>query len=444
MKNGLQITFTSVENIKSKTLLVAYTLLILYAMIMVCHYGLEFTNKITFAISALMVVVALCFYNPIYGLFFLVVSLPYSGLLILQNGASTANKIFAILVSISFVLHYLKDKIRILFHTSYTLITYIILAFFNCMYFFLAKNPDDAMKFLKVNVSLVGLVFLVSYIPKDIQQMRFICAGSALGSSFLGLYIAFFGFGNLVGTQGTRLSAGTNENVLAHALGVCFLLSLLLYKNSRFLMKVIIAVGDFFILYAIALTGSRGTWVALLCCTTITPLFVSGLRIWQRILFPSLIVSLFLLLWAAFHFEVFGEVGSHFLMRLSELEFSSQASSGRMDFIWPFWIDKIFDNPFWGGGLGYSHYIGISTHNDLLGIVADLGLVGLFIFISLFASMICDVKKIVDPYAKILAVNMLIYLFICGLTHNTLYLKSFALTLGVITFFTICKQKESY
>ncbi len=160
------------------------------------------------------IILTLVLIKPFYGLCFLVFSIPYAGILQIAPKL-TANKIFAVWVLISFIVGLLVRKETIDILSSKSLKFYMIFHIWLLFMFPFGTINIDSLRAIFSRMFLFGLVFLIASIPKTYQDFKVICLISSAGAAFLGIYVATFGMGAMVGEYGTRLSAGTNENVLS-------------------------------------------------------------------------------------------------------------------------------------------------------------------------------------------------------------------------------------
>lgn len=388
---------------------------------------------------ALLIIVL---FKPFYGLCFLTFSIPYAGVLQIAPKL-TGNKLFAIWVLVSILIKKLAKKELIDIFIPDGLVVYFIFYFWSLLTFPFTYITDDSITALLSKGFLLGFVFLVTAMIQDYRQFNIICIVTAAGASFLGIYICFFGMGTLVGEYGTRLAAGTNENVLAHALGVGLLLSFFSLKELPKKAKYIILALDMFTIYAILLTGSRGTWLALIFSIIFLPLITSKIPMKTRLNYVFLGSLTTFTVFIGLTYNLFGQWGLLVTDRLLEHESIIQASGGRLNYIWPFFLKKVAEMPITGWGTGYSQYLGRSAHNDLLFILVETGAVGLILFILFLIFTLKDIIFIKDTTLRLLALMLFFFLLLSGTTHNTVSLKSYALAIGTLFFIAKMRYMEA-
>ncbi|MEZ4599307.1 MAG: O-antigen ligase family protein [Syntrophotaleaceae bacterium] len=379
--------------------------------------------------------------KPFYGLCFLAVSIPYAGILQIAPKL-TANKAFAVWVVLSFLLGLLVRKENLKLFSSFTLRFYIVLHVYLFVSFPFRTVTQENLESLFSKIFLLGLVFLIAAIPVNFREFRIICLVSAAGSALLGIYIALFGMEKVVGEYGTRLAAGTNENVLAHALGVGLLLSFFAMKDADRKIKGAILFLDVFSVYAILLTGSRGTWLALVLSVALFPLFAPGIPLKKRLQYILSGILTVGIISGGLIYGLFGQWGQLVMDRLVEHDTMAQAAGGRVSNIWPFYLGKFSEKPFFGWGPGASEYLGMSAHNDFLWSLVEMGGVGFILLLLFLAFALKEILANRDTTLRLQALILFTFLLLAGLTHNTLSLKSYALAWGALCFLAKLSVKQ--
>jgi O-antigen ligase len=417
----------------------------------VANFTIAFLSAIIFCLlgpidflflSLALAILTVVLFKPFYGLCFLSVSIPYAGLLQIAP-SFTVNKVFAFWVLLAFLLGILIKKENLGFFSSNTLKLYFVFLVYQIFTFPFHGITPDSIEALFSKTFLVGLIYLIAVIPQNYKEFKIFCVVSAAGSAFLGMYIALFGMGQMVGEYGTRLAVGTNENVLSHALAVGLLLSFFALKGSSKKLKYLILLLDMFSIYAILLTGSRGTWLALIFSIGLFPLFAPNIPFKKRmnyVLAGILVVSTVVL---GLTYDLFGQWGHLVMNRLMEHDTVSAAAGGRMSYIWPFYLARFFEKPLLGWGLGPSEYLGLSAHNDYLFIMVETGLVGILLYLTFCAFALKDILANKDSTIRLQALILFSFLLIGGLTHNTVTLKSYALALGALCFLARMNGQQS-
>ena len=383
-----------------------------------------------FSASTILVIV---FVKPLYGLSILAFSIPFAG--IMQIGEQmTANKVFALYVMISFFVGALVKNKKLDIFSSNAIKIYVLFYVWLLIVFLLGSVFVETIKGFLSQFFLLGLVILTAAMPKNYQEFKIICISTAVGSCSLGMYTAMFGMGSLVGQYGTRLAAGTNENVLAHALGVGLLLSFFALQESTKLLKAIILILDFFTIYAIFLTGSRGTWIALSISVILIPLFAQTISLKKRLNYVLMGSLVIFTVFIGLRNNYFGNWGKLINDRLTEDNSITQAAGGRLDSIWPYYLNKFYEKPIAGWGAGFSHDVGMAVHNDFLNIMVETGMIGLVLYLIFLLFALKDILRNRNATLRLKSLILFVFLAFAGVTHNTMPLKSYALAIGALCF----------
>lgn len=390
--------------------------------------------KLVILLSVLLFL-CLLFKSPFFGLCVLIFSLPFSGVLQFIPGGmflNTANKMLAYLVVIAFMVHvFINNKTQSI-EFSKSIQAFFWFSLWCSISLFWTYDQTESIKAFLVRLNVLGLAFLVSSIPNGFKQFKTLCLCATAGAASLGIYVAFSGIETLAGEYGKRLAAGTNANVLAHTLAIGLLLSVIGFKNSKKLTKFLIVLADIFILYAIALTGSRGTWVALVFSSIFAPLFFPGIDLKRRLAFSFSFSFVISLLYIGVSENLLGETLRTVFERIYLL--SPEQAGGRIDIIWPFYWRQFCESPIFGSGLGFGHFARFAPHNDILFVLSEFGLIGLLFFLMIQFSFFKESIVIDDSTMRSLAFVLLLFLFVAGLTHTTIGMKSYAVAVGVFSF----------
>lgn len=388
--------------------------------------------------------VTFIFKTPFWGLCLLLFSLPFSGMLQFAGEGvflTTANKLLGYLLLAAFAFKFIHSDDLGKISFSGSMIGFFLFSLWCLISLFWADDKSEIVKTVLFRFNLVGLAFLVSEIPKSLKRFKTLCFCATAGAASLGIYVVVMGLESLAGEYGYRLAASTNENTLAHSLAVALLLSFFAYRDSGKVTKTVIVLLDFFILYGIFLTGSRGTWVALLFSAILAPLFFPGIQLRRKLLFSSIVGAGIAFLYFGLTHNMFGEHVEGVVQRIYMI--SPEAAGGRIEFIWPFYLEQFFTNPVFGAGLGFGYYSRFAAHNDMLFILSEIGLVGMMLFATMQWMFLKDSINAKDSWNRMLLIVLLLFLFTSGLTHNTISWKSYVVSVGVFSFFGSYEKKKA-
>ena len=253
-----------------------------------------------------------------------------------------------------------------------------IFIIFSLLQFFLSFNYKLNFKDLSLIISFFLLSEVIFY------NIIFI-------SSFIsGQYLNYISPNNFAGF-------GANKNITAAS--ICIKLPFLFYsaytnKNLRFISLIVLLLAFF----AIVMISSRASFISLFFICIF--FFVSLYYVKSSILFKIRTFFFFTIpLFLAFYFNYLLQKSSQLnvLNRIASIEFSAVSSNGRFE-LWSNAIDYIKIHPFFGCGLGnwkieslpywkdllYDYSVPYHAHNDFLELATEIGVVGSFVYLSLF------------------------------------------------------------
>ncbi len=208
-------------------------------------------------------------------------------------------------------------------------------------------------------------------------------------------------------------------------------------------MKALIVVFDIFIIYAILMTGSRGTWIALILSVGLFPLLAPNIPLKKRFkYFLGGATAIFAIIFGLVN-NYFGHSGQLIIDRLTEHNSVAEASGGRLSYIWPVYFESFLQKPIFGWGITFDEYIGLSAHNDFLWILAGTGLMGISLLLLFHFFILKNILENKDPNLRLQSLVLFVFLISAGLTHNTVTLKSYSLAIGALCFLAKLTNKEN-
>lgn len=194
-----------------------------------------------------------------------------------------------------------------------------------------------------------------------------------------------------------RLSLGTiNANYMAYCIATAIpIMAALVELRVRF-SSVLMPIIAFVFLMAIFMTGCRGALVA--GGLALVYFYIVNMR--KNLLYMIFFVVAGVMAWPYLYDSL--SVGLQSRLNISLLVAGdSESFSGRLD-VWPVAIQTFLDSPLIGAGIGVfkeMNYGGIGAHNFVLSLLAETGIVGLFVYLLLitlvFWRIIFHNKKIV-------------------------------------------------
>jgi O-antigen ligase len=239
-------------------------------------------------------------------------------------------------------------------------------------------------------VQLLLMIWLVWEFARDDERQLSLVAAYVMGgwvASLSTLYNFVTGTGDNVGFADGRYAAeGANENELGITLAISLAMAgYLMARNKapRFLWFAYVPVC----LLSLLLTGSRGSFIAVLIAVLVFPLTMGSYSSAEKKI-GGIALILATAIGLAFvprtTWERIGTIGS---------EISQGTLTKRTD-IWRAGMDVYRDHPFLGvgaGAYGPSVYkqldIDYVAHNSYLSVLVELGVVGFILFLTLLAAL---------------------------------------------------------
>jgi O-antigen ligase len=141
-------------------------------------------------------------------------------------------------------------------------------------------------------------------------------------------------------------------------------------------------------------------------------------------------------------FAVNQTLKSDLMTKRAKVRFQGQGleESGRLRF-WSLGFQAFLKRPIQGYGisnapLALERLKGFSTHNNIVAISVELGLVGLVLFTAIFIVLYMQSRLISDVRLKWLGVAMLLFALVCGMTSTNYTKKDFwyALAVAMVAF----------
>lgn len=272
-----------------------------------------------------------------------------------------------------------KQKRPILLPQVYLLLCYLAMTFLSNVF---TGNGSDATGQLVLYLKRSAIFFLLLFTVDDAKKLRKVVTLAVLMTTIVAVQsILQSKFGIMVSgqkfLQGTRVAwvgawDGPNITCMLYVIGIALVLGFIMpgYSLGR---KVASAVFIMIMTYSVYLTNSRGGFLSLLV--------VVFLFMWERFVKnKQFIVKV---LSCAFIILVLVAGLKLGPSRMSELD-SSESSAQERSWLWENAYDKFRENPVYGVGKG-QYKVGIygSAHNNFAQNMAEMGFVGLYIYIAL-------------------------------------------------------------
>lgn len=373
------------------------------------------------------------------------------------------NLLFMIFIVGVYVFNIVFKKVKPLTKSSIIMpiILYIIFITINTV---TSNDPVGSFRDLAIHLTSIGFIFVLIQSIKSKKDFNILIVLLIISATLTALYGLYqFATGNIVmedkwvdeatnpDLQTRIYSVFGNPNIFAEYLIMIIPISVGLFWFSKSIhKKALFLITTMILVLALILTMSRGGWIGFAFGIFVFILFVEKRLLLLAI--PAAIGGLFLLPDAILN------------RLLSILNFADSSNDYRIR-MWKFTLEVIKDN--WLVGVGFGHLpfrqafgkytrtmVTYHAHNTYLETMAEMGLLGFVVFISLlFVIFKYAIKKLVkgnDKYTKIISSGILSGLaavLVHGLVENILYIPriiiSFWMLVGlIITLINITKEPQ--
>jgi O-antigen ligase len=383
-------------------------------------------------------------FNPYLGLNLVGFSMPLTGMAQLVPGAFTATKGFSLLLLLSVLVRFVRIDFRCIFQSA-TMRIYALMMLWATLIFPFSNNYSAALDSYLTQLQLFGLALLITILLNDDEKIRKFAWWCLVGAVFLGgLAMLKGGASGELSRTGERLSAGMNENELSEILGVILFLTPFCFLNVKFRkMRAIIVLGScLLVILTILFTYSRSGVLGIIAAGAIGPVITRKISMRKRFAVILIAVGLsasglFLLM-----SDYFGSTSETAIERMEEHQYGG--SGGRIDWIWPAKLNKFFQNPLIGGGIGTDVTMRPgSSHNDMIHFLSNQGLPAFLLFILLNLLRFRESNRTKDTLIRIALVSLTLFNFMVGLTHTTFLHRQYPIGIGVVAAVVAIEKKQS-
>lgn len=292
-----------------------------------------------------------------------------------------------------------------------------------------ATSPASAMIGAITFTLNVGLLVMMSSYIRGVNTldilMYALIISSLIGSAaliLLGRNIYEGGGGEVVG----RMSLGGRDDSpvhLANKLMLGYIAAIYLFLRKRGLLRWIILGTTLITAYAIMLTQTRLTLAAMF----LVPFFAFMLSLDRthagRFIFVGLGMALagVAAFFALAYLPILPDEARDRMIQ--SVNFAN--NSGRM-MIWINGLRMFFSNLFTGVGYNNFHiavesdtYKTLSAHNNFISVAGELGVIGIFLFVAMFVSLLIRGRSVRYTPLRWLCLAMLSFAGLCGMTSET-------------------------
>ncbi len=347
----------------------------------------------------------------------------------------TISKVAGVILLLSFVTHMFRTKVSFpsICITALLLVVWAGLS--------AAWAIESALFVVLLWLSLVldlGLIVIMANVINTKQVLFIICCGFIVGALIAALLV--------VGGQAAplrhraaevgrvQLHEETDPVILGYslAIGVIVLIHVIILKGIS--TKVLAIVPLLLVFYALFKTQSRTP----ILCAVLVPVgaFIMCSSRGKRLRY--LLAAILVFAAGSISLKLLYESDILSSTAKKRLVGGGLAVGGRLYF-WSNAVEYFLERPITGWGLGNyaaraekkGHGIDLSAHNNIFAIMADLGGVGLVLFMVLLIQLLWATIKIDDLKLRWLAMGMLLYAFMSGMTVVNYFKKNFWYALGI-------------
>ncbi|OPX84745.1 MAG: O-Antigen ligase [Pelotomaculum sp. PtaB.Bin104] len=376
-------------------------------------------NLLISMIAAL--VVPLMMWKPFLGLMGLVLLVPleelttfgYSFTLVRVVGAST-------FICWFFQVVLRRQKIKL---DLFLWVALLFLAWSCCSLFWAVDRGGGIVAVFTITQLVLLYLMSCNIIDSDEKLrafMSYYIAGAAIAAiiAILGAYEAGF-------TARASVSSMQNPNRFAHALSLGLILAVFLTCTCRGYQRYLYLFSAFPLALGVLLSGSRGTWLAVLASIAVAGLITKSKKV-KFVLITILIIALL------FNSAIISAMPPLIADRITSIANLADRGSGRLD-IWMVGLEMVRENWLTGVGIygfptAYNDYIFNSydeirdrgvmrdAHSSFLCLLAELGLLGFLLFSMFWWAAWKSIGRLPGNPEKTLGICLLVFLFFVSLT----------------------------
>jgi O-antigen ligase len=366
--------------------------------------------------------------------------------------------LLGILVSFSWFIHYIlrKRKIQISKRTTLYALLFIIWGTFSIIW---SQDKTATWQYSKTLLELFVFFILLQSMINSESRLQILIKTYIISSVLIALLVIFSTFS--AGLSRATLAENQNPNALARALSIALLMSLNSLRDisKAKVERILIFLGTIILGLAIFLTGSRGAWLALFAAISFTSLLIRVKLLNLRTIIIWSIILIILLVTLSYR----SVLNERLLMRaFTTFKIEENLSGVARINIWLVGWEMIKDNPIIGVGLWnfpirFEEYMKIETpfrnvellpgrdpHNIYLGILAELGIIGLIMFLNFLLSIFQSLYVKRQNEMAITGILILSFILFSGIVEPILYRKYFWFVLGLATTIpmVVCNEKN--
>ena len=322
-----------------------------------------------------------------YFLFALVFSIPWQAIIVIP-GMGTFTRLLGIIVFLIAIFYIIANK-RI---NEVPLLLWIMIAFIGWSFISIiwSINPSATLSRMFTYFQLIAMTWLIWELCKDEWEFKLILQAYVLGA-FIPVIDIIYLFFSISAPVQRIATEGFDPNWLATTLALGIPISW--YLVSKWKSKIMITLNMVYVpltIFAVILTGSRGGFIVTVVSLLIIPF--SYLLVSKNIRYiTSAFIGVCVVIGILYSPKV-AENLQYNIDRISGIstEVREGAMAGRRN-IWKVGFEVFKENPIIGVGsasfrFSIENVIGRprASHNTILSVLVDTGIIGLILFMSMF------------------------------------------------------------
>ena len=425
-----ELSETSLRDIKKSNISIV---ILLAAVLIGAAIYLLANSLIHAAIVVGLVLFILSLYHTPVALMALLVFFPLEGASEMAK-VGAGSRLIGLLVMAS----YLINRFRLKIILPREIIPIFLFNWFAIMSYFWALNQQVTFYALIPLTLNVIMIFVMINTIKDERNFRYLMWAVFIGASITSIMILSGSINYAAGGEKMGrvvLSEGTNPNILGNSILFGFLCGFYLFNEKDKIMRLLFIGMGPVMLYCILLTQNRTALGAAVVAPILGFIFSAKGKYVTRSVVSILVIVLIGISMGVT--VLYTDVLTQDAKERMKESGGDLEGSGRMN-QWRHSIEFLSERPF--GGWGYKnfpqkfdpHFSVRSAHNNFFAIAAEMGFIGLLIWLSIYFICFIRVFKISHPPLKWLMMTMLVFNFMIGMTSTSIIRKGYWYSLGFV------------
>ncbi len=382
------------------------------------------------AVVAGLPFVMLILWKPEIGVFLMAALVMFEDYAQVVAQAVTLTKVLGITTLLVLLVHRVGDRrFRV---RSPALWLAVAFAFWSLLTMAVATVPGLALNRSLTRIQMAGLLFLMLNACLTHDQARALFWSLFIGA-FLAATAAFFLTPMAEGEGARRVALAGGANRLGKALMAGLFLAPWLVAQNRRWVRFLLVMAALVILVSYAATGSRQGYIALIPGLLVAVLAYRRLSLPRRLVLVVVIV-VFVGLVGLVGVWV-GAVDPHIYERLVELQQEGLEAGHRLR-LWRLSWRMGIEHPLMGVGagnvrvmmLGYGEML--PAHNEFLEHFAELGILGVLIYLGFLVAVYWQLRRVADPLLKVCLLGLFVSEIVASLAASNAAFKPFWLQMG--------------